>query len=100
MFIEPTITWDPSGFSGYIWLDTEIVSKIASRSYIKRIKSLINVGVQGGSGRGRCRRLPVGYCESMPQEEGRMTQIDLRINYSFSKFVFTLDKWCSDVPEA
>ena len=22
MFIEPTITWVPSGFSGYIWLDT------------------------------------------------------------------------------
>ena len=27
MFIEPTITWVPSGFSGYIWLDTEIVFK-------------------------------------------------------------------------
>ena len=27
MFIEPTITWVPSGFSGYIWLDTKIVSK-------------------------------------------------------------------------
>ena len=27
MFIEPTIIWDPSGFSGYIWLDTEIVLK-------------------------------------------------------------------------
>ena len=25
MFIEPTITWVPSGFSGYIWLDTKIV---------------------------------------------------------------------------
>ena len=24
MFIEPTITWVPSGFSGYIWLDTKI----------------------------------------------------------------------------
>ena len=24
-FIEPTITWIPSGFSGYIWLDTKIV---------------------------------------------------------------------------
>ena len=23
MFIEPTITWVPSGFSGYIWLDTK-----------------------------------------------------------------------------
>ena len=22
MFVEPTITWVPSGFSGYIWLDT------------------------------------------------------------------------------
>ena len=28
MFIEPTITWVPSGFSGYIWLDTKIVLKI------------------------------------------------------------------------
>ena len=26
-FIEPTITWVPSGFSGYIWLDTKIVLK-------------------------------------------------------------------------
>ena len=25
MFIEPTITWVPWGFSGYIWLDTKIV---------------------------------------------------------------------------
>ena len=23
MFIEPTITWVPSGFSGCIWLDTK-----------------------------------------------------------------------------
>ena len=27
MFIKPTITWVPSGFSGYIWLDTKIVLK-------------------------------------------------------------------------
>ena len=27
MFIEPTITWVPSGFSGYIWPDTKIVLK-------------------------------------------------------------------------
>ena len=27
MFIEPTITWVRSGFSGYIWLDTKIVLK-------------------------------------------------------------------------
>ena len=27
MFIEPTITWVPSRFSGYIWLDTKIVFK-------------------------------------------------------------------------
>ena len=27
MFIEPTITWVPSGFSGYIWFDTKIVLK-------------------------------------------------------------------------
>ena len=27
MFNEPTITWVPSGFSGYIWLDTKIVLK-------------------------------------------------------------------------
>ena len=30
MFIEPTITWVPSGFSGYIWLDTKIVLKKVS----------------------------------------------------------------------
>ena len=28
MFIKPTITWVPSGFSGYIWLDSKIVLKI------------------------------------------------------------------------
>ena len=27
MFSEPTITWVPSGFSGYIWFDTKIVLK-------------------------------------------------------------------------
>ena len=27
MFIEPTITWVPSVFSGYIWLGTIIVLK-------------------------------------------------------------------------
>ena len=27
MFPEPTITWVPSGFSGYIWLDTKNVLK-------------------------------------------------------------------------
>ena len=27
MFIEPTITYVPSEFSGYIWLDTKIVFK-------------------------------------------------------------------------
>ena len=27
MFIEPTITWVPSGFSGYTWLDTKIDGK-------------------------------------------------------------------------
>ena len=27
MFIEPTITWVSSGFSGYIWLDTKILFK-------------------------------------------------------------------------
>ena len=31
MFIEPTITWVPSGFSGYIWLDTKIVLKEKKR---------------------------------------------------------------------
>ena len=31
MFIEPTITWVPPGFSGYIWLDSKIVlNKIGS----------------------------------------------------------------------
>ena len=32
MFIEPTITWVPSGFSGYIWLDTKVVFKKIRRS--------------------------------------------------------------------
>ena len=33
MSIEPTITWFPSGFSGYIWLDTKIVLKKITRQY-------------------------------------------------------------------
>ena len=32
MFIEPTITWVSSGFSGYIWLDTKIVLKKNQRA--------------------------------------------------------------------
>ena len=31
MFIEPTITWIPSGFSVYIWLDTK---KVLKKNYI------------------------------------------------------------------
>ena len=33
MFIEPTITWVPLGFTGYTWLDTKIMLK-------KEIKSV------------------------------------------------------------
>ena len=32
-FIEPTITWVPLGFAGYIWLDTKIVLKMAIAMY-------------------------------------------------------------------
>ena len=35
MFIEPTITWVPSRFSGYIWLNTKIV--------LKKKKKLLNI---------------------------------------------------------
>ena len=34
MFIEPTITWVPSGFSGYIWLNTKIVLNLLSKTPI------------------------------------------------------------------
>ena len=34
MFIEPMITWVPSGFSGYIWLDTKIVLKKKKIKYL------------------------------------------------------------------
>ena len=40
MFIEPTITWVPSGFSGYIWLDTKIVLKKKKKKKKKCLKSL------------------------------------------------------------
>ena len=33
-FTEPTITWVPSGFSGYIWLDTKIVLKNKQKNTI------------------------------------------------------------------
>ena len=39
MFIEPTITWVPSGFSGYIWLHTKIVLKNMVASDFKEIVS-------------------------------------------------------------
>ena len=49
MFIEPTITWVPSGFSGYIWLNTKIVLKNSQRyslpsTYIaaRQIKQAMN----------------------------------------------------------
>ena len=32
MFIDPTITWVPSGFSGYIWLDRKVVLKKDGRT--------------------------------------------------------------------
>ena len=37
-FIEPTITWVPSGFSGYIWLDTKIVFKKKYECLANRIE--------------------------------------------------------------
>ena len=37
MFIEPTITWVPSGFSGYIWLDTKNV--------FKKNKNIFSIGL-------------------------------------------------------
>ena len=51
MFIEPTITWVPSGFSGYIWLDTKIVLKKKKNEssennlkiYSKLIRNLITI---------------------------------------------------------
>ena len=41
MFIEPTISWVPLGFSGYIWLDTKIVLK-KKKLVIMYVKSLEN----------------------------------------------------------
>ena len=43
MFIEPTITWVPSGFSGYIWLDTQIVLKKANNLDLSQIVTLFGV---------------------------------------------------------
>ena len=36
MFIEPTITRVPSGFSGYVWLDTKI-------AFLKKILGTVDV---------------------------------------------------------
>ena len=44
MFTEPTITWAPSGFSGYIWLDTKIVLKKKKKKriyYVQNMESTI-----------------------------------------------------------
>ena len=38
MFIEPTITWVHSGFSGCKWLDTRIVFKKCARIHTKIVK--------------------------------------------------------------
>ena len=43
MFIEPTITWVPSGFSGHIWLDTKIVLKKANNLDMSQIVTLFGV---------------------------------------------------------
>ena len=43
MFIQPTITWVPSGFSGYIWLDTKIVLKKKKTENYKIFNELGNV---------------------------------------------------------
>ena len=43
MFIEPTITWVPSGFSGYIWLDTKIVLKKKKKKKKKKTVSKLLV---------------------------------------------------------
>ena len=43
MFIEPTITWVPSGFSGYIWLDTKIVLKKKKKKKKKKSKDMENI---------------------------------------------------------
>ena len=51
MFIEPTITWVPSvpsGFSGYIWLDTKTVLKKMYHIFISReILDIIRVSEWG-----------------------------------------------------
>ena len=39
MFVEPTITWVPSGFSEYIWLDTNSVEKMLIIMYVKGLVS-------------------------------------------------------------
>ena len=56
MFIEPTITWVPSGFSGYIWLNTKILLKIVLhvRQYmyyvvytiLKESRLIVGVGIK------------------------------------------------------
>ena len=47
MFIEPTITWVPSGFSGYIWLETKIVFEeeigFQASTNIKKLTDFIEV---------------------------------------------------------
>ena len=53
MFIEPTITWVPSGFSGYIWLDTKIVLK-------KRQGARMDEDEQGGAKRSKDRGRRMG----------------------------------------
>ena len=40
MFIEPTISWVPSGFSGYIWLDTKVLKKLENKAQTSVIPTL------------------------------------------------------------
>ena len=50
MFIEPTITWVHSGFSGYIWLDTKIVFKKQKKTNRRRSDGTPLDGRHGISG--------------------------------------------------
>ena len=49
MFIEPTITWVPSGFSGYIWLDTKIVLKKKDKKILETYSQIHLLTGSGGN---------------------------------------------------
>ena len=84
MFIEPTITWVPSGFSGYIWLDTKIVlkKKVTQNLYVGQYVVYFLEGISTDRRRSVYRRS--GYSKLSCREQKHKASFSI-LMLSFSK---------------